>query len=135
MVNLLLRESSALPQLVKGDEWDYHLYAMSPDHPLADRMAAEAAMAFIDVICAGERDRLRVCAAHDCVDVFVDLSKNRSRRFCERAAGTGPMPLPTGPAGGPPSISEVGPRTESEYRCRRPRSEAAEGGCPWFRTW
>jgi predicted RNA-binding Zn ribbon-like protein len=87
MVNLLLRESSALPQLVKGDEWDYHLYAMSPDHPLADRMAAEAAMAFIDVICAGERDRLRVCAAHDCVDVFVDLSKNRSRRFCEKGCG------------------------------------------------
>ncbi|HEY5400209.1 MAG TPA: CGNR zinc finger domain-containing protein [Trebonia sp.] len=30
----------------------------------------------------GEFGRLRVCAADDCEDVLVDLSKNRSRRFC-----------------------------------------------------
>ena len=30
----------------------------------------------------GEFDRLRVCAASDCEDVYVDVSKNGSRRFC-----------------------------------------------------
>ena len=30
----------------------------------------------------GELDRLRVCDAPDCDDVVVDLSKNRSRRYC-----------------------------------------------------
>ena len=49
---------------------------------LADRMAVDAAMAFADVIRAGELARLRRCAALDCDDVLVDLSKNRSRRFC-----------------------------------------------------
>jgi predicted RNA-binding Zn ribbon-like protein len=87
IVNGLLRETHALPQLVKHDEWDYHLHATSADQPLADRMAVEAAMAFVDVIRTDELDRLRVCAAGDCDNVLVDLSKNRSRRFCEKGCG------------------------------------------------
>jgi predicted RNA-binding Zn ribbon-like protein len=82
LVNTLLRESSALPQLVKHDGWDYHLHATSAGAPLADRMAVEAAMAFTDVIRLQQLDRLRLCACHDCDNVHVDLSKNRSRRFC-----------------------------------------------------
>lgn len=81
-INAMLREFRALPQLVRHDEWDYHLHATSPQAPLADRMAVEAAMAFIDVVRQGELDRLRVCGADDCADVLVDLSKNRSRRYC-----------------------------------------------------
>ncbi len=81
-INAMLREFRALPQLVRHDEWDYHLHATSSDAPLADRMAVEAAMAFIDVVRQGELDRLRVCGADDCSDVLVDLSKNRSRRYC-----------------------------------------------------
>lgn len=85
LVNALLREASALPQLVKHDNWDYHLHATPPDAPLADRMAVEAAMAFTDVIRTKQLDRLRRCAAADCSSVHVDLSKNRSRRFCSTA--------------------------------------------------
>jgi predicted RNA-binding Zn ribbon-like protein len=82
LVNTLLADASALPQLVKHDGWDYHIHATSPEAPLADRMAVDAAMAFADVIRVGEFGRLRVCAADDCEDVVIDLSKNRSRRFC-----------------------------------------------------
>jgi predicted RNA-binding Zn ribbon-like protein len=82
LVNQMLRDANALPQLLKHDGWDYHIHATSPDAPLADRMAVDAAMAMADVIRAGELVRLRVCAADDCDDVLVDLSKNRSRRFC-----------------------------------------------------
>ena len=82
LVNTLLRDAKALPQLVKHDDWDYHVHATSPRAPLADRMAVDAAMAMADVIRGGELERLRVCAADDCDDVLVDLSKNRSRRFC-----------------------------------------------------
>jgi len=82
LVNSLLKQANALPQLVKHDGWDYHVHATSPQAPLADRMAVDAAMAFADVIRAGELERLRVCAADDCDDVLIDLSKNRSRRFC-----------------------------------------------------
>jgi len=82
LVNTLLRDASALPQLVKHDGWEYHIHATPPEAPLADRMAVDAAMAFADVIRADELARLRCCAALDCEDVLVDLSKNRSRRFC-----------------------------------------------------
>jgi predicted RNA-binding Zn ribbon-like protein len=82
IVNDLLREYHALPQLVDHDGWGYHVHATPQDAPLAARVAVEAAMAFVDVIRGGQLDRLRTCAADDCQDVHVDLSKNRSRRFC-----------------------------------------------------
>ena len=66
LLNTLLREANALPQLVKHDNWDYHLHATAPEAPLADRMAVEAAMAFTDVIRTKQLDRLRRCAAADC---------------------------------------------------------------------
>jgi predicted RNA-binding Zn ribbon-like protein len=87
IVNELLRESSAVPQLVKHDDWDYHLHATRAEQPLAERMAVEAAMAFVDVIRTDELDRLRTCEADDCDNVLVDLSKNRSKRFCEAGCG------------------------------------------------
>lgn len=87
LVNGLLRERRALPQLVDHDGFGWHVHATSPDVPLADRMAVEAAMAFVDVVRCGAWDRLRVCAAVDCADVFVDLSKNRSRRFSGTTCG------------------------------------------------
>lgn len=81
-VNAMLREAQALPQLVAHDGWGYHLHATTPHAPLADRLAVEAAMAFVDVVRQQELDRLRVCEADGCHDVLVDLSKNRSRRYC-----------------------------------------------------
>jgi len=83
IVNGLLREFRALPQLVRHDGWPYHLHATPPDAPLAARMAVEAAMAFVDVVRDGELSRLRVCDMPDCDNVLVDLSKNRSKRFCD----------------------------------------------------
>lgn len=82
-VNQLLSEAKALPQLVKHDHWDWHLHATTPDAPLADRMGTEAAMAIIDVIRSKEMDRMLVCAADDCDAVVLDLSRNRSKRYCD----------------------------------------------------
>jgi len=87
IVNTLLRESNALPQLVRHDEWSYHLHATPSDAPLASRMAVEAAMAFVDVVRSGELSRLRICEYPDCGNVVVDLSKNRSKRFCDAGCG------------------------------------------------
>ncbi|MDN5797553.1 MAG: CGNR zinc finger domain-containing protein [Intrasporangium sp.] len=87
LVNDLLRKSKALPQLVRHDRWDWHLHATPADAPLATRVAVETAMAFVDVIRAGELDRLRVCDADECNDLVLDLSRNRSRRYCEGGCG------------------------------------------------
>jgi predicted RNA-binding Zn ribbon-like protein len=87
LVNALLRDARALPQLVKHDAWDYHLHATSPDTPLATRMAVEAAMGVLDLVRTKELARLRTCAYPGCARVFVDLSKNRSKRFCDGGCG------------------------------------------------
>ena len=87
MVNQLLRDAHAVPQLVRHAEWDYHVHATPADAPLATRMAVEAAMAFTDVIRADELGRLGICEYPGCGNVVVNLSKNRSRRYCERGCG------------------------------------------------
>jgi predicted RNA-binding Zn ribbon-like protein len=85
LVNDLLGEEHALPQLVRHGEHDWHVHAVAPDAPLATRIAVEAAMAMIDVIRADEMSRLDVCADPDCDGLVLDLSRNRSRRFCSTA--------------------------------------------------
>ena len=82
-VNRLLRDANALPQLIKHDQWDWHLHATTREAPLADRMGTEAAMALVDVIRSKEMDRMLVCAAEDCDAVVLDLSRNRSKRYCD----------------------------------------------------
>lgn len=87
IANELLREAKALPQLVRHGVWDYHLHATPPEAPLATRMAVEAAMAIVDVVRTKELSRLRICDYPGCDNVVVDLSKNRSKRFCEAGCG------------------------------------------------
>lgn len=82
IVNDILREADARPYLSKHDKWDWHLHVTRPDAPLAQRIGAEAAMGFLDLIRADDLDRLRVCAAGDCYDVLVDLSRNKSKLYC-----------------------------------------------------
>lgn len=82
LVNRMLREAAVLPQLVRHDDWPYHLHGWNDETPIAERFLAEPAMGLVDVVRAGELDRLRRCAAPDCAGVFVDFSRNSSRRFC-----------------------------------------------------
>jgi predicted RNA-binding Zn ribbon-like protein len=83
IVNRLLAEAQALPRLTKHDGWDWHLHLTTPEAPLVDRLGTEAAMAIADLIRARDLDRLKRCAAEDCDAVLVDLSRNRSRRYCD----------------------------------------------------
>lgn len=83
VVNALLRDTNARPYLTRHEGWGWHVHATTPEDPLADRIGAEAAMAFVDLIRTEDLDRLRHCAADDCDAVLVDLSRNRSRRYCD----------------------------------------------------
>jgi predicted RNA-binding Zn ribbon-like protein len=87
LVNAMLREGQALPQLVRHDQWDWHLHAVADDRPFAERILVETAMAMVDVIRADEMSRLSRCDDPDCDGVVLDLSRNRSRRFCSVACG------------------------------------------------
>jgi predicted RNA-binding Zn ribbon-like protein len=82
LVNSLLAEAHALPQLRRHDGLDWHIHAVPANAPLERRVAVEVAMAMIDVIRADELSRLSVCADSRCDGLVLDLSRNRSRRFC-----------------------------------------------------
>ena len=87
LVNQMLSEARAVPQLVRHDNFDWHIHAIDQQAPLGTRILVETAMAMIDVIRADEMSRLAVCADDTCGGVVLDLSRNRSRRFCSTACG------------------------------------------------
>ncbi len=83
-VNGLLADTRAAPWLTRHPEMpEWHLHLAGTGDPLAQRMGAELAMALADLIRAGELRRLKTCAAPDCEAVLMDLSRNRSRLFCD----------------------------------------------------
>ncbi len=86
-VNTMLAEAGAVPQLVRHDAFDWHLHAVPADAPLVTRITVEVAMAMMDVIRADEMSRLGVCDDDGCEGLVLDLSKNRSRRYCSVACG------------------------------------------------
>ena len=78
----MLADAGALPQLVRHDGLDWHIHAVPGGAPLDRRVVVETAMAMVDVIRADELSRLSVCADDRCGGLVLDLSRNRSRRFC-----------------------------------------------------
>jgi predicted RNA-binding Zn ribbon-like protein len=88
LVNAMLAEAGALPQLVRHEPFDWHVHAVSVDAPLVTRITVETAMAMVDVIRSDEMSRLGVCADDDCEGLVLDLSRNRSRRFCSTTCGS-----------------------------------------------
>ncbi|GAA4032695.1 CGNR zinc finger domain-containing protein [Allokutzneria multivorans] len=87
IVNRMLAEHRALPRLVRHDALDYHLHAVEDDRPFAERIAVETAMAMVDLIRADEMGRLSLCASDSCEGLVLDLSRNRSRRYCSTTCG------------------------------------------------
>lgn len=82
LVNAMLAEANAVPQLVRHGDIDWHLHAVSSDEPLVRRVVVETAMAISDLVRSDEMIRLSVCADDTCGGIVLDLTRNRSRRFC-----------------------------------------------------
>ena len=81
ILNDLLEQSGARPVLTDHDGV-WHMHYLPKREGLVRRITAEASMALASIIAAGDFERLRGCAGERCVDVFIDESRNRSRRFC-----------------------------------------------------
>lgn len=83
VVNGMVAEAGALPQLTDHDGFDWHLHWTAPSARVASRLAADAGMAIAELLRDDGAERLRTCEAPGCDAVFVDLSRNRSRRYCD----------------------------------------------------
>lgn len=82
ILNAVLRDAGAVPQLVRAarGSWRFE-HAVAP-RTAADWIAPVAALALLRVIEEDGRNRFGRCAATPCCCVYVDRSRNRSRRYC-----------------------------------------------------
>ena len=77
-LNGILGGTAAKPQFAADDG----AWALRWVGRLPDVLAAQAAMSLLEAIRDDGWDRFGICAGAPCCCVFVDRSKNRSRRFC-----------------------------------------------------
>ena len=116
VINELLDDADARPWLVDhGGGWGWHLHVTRPDAPLVHRVAAQAGFALADLVRLGETERLRQCAAPGCRAVLVDLSRNRSRLYCD-----------TGNCGNKQHVAAYRARQLASVN-RKPQSPPAQG--------
>ncbi|MHC0428659.1 CGNR zinc finger domain-containing protein [Streptomyces sp. O3] len=83
LINDIVAAAGTTPRLTDHDGYDWHVHYFAPGASVADHLAADCGMALAFFVVAGEQERLRRCEAPDCRRAFVDLSRNRSRRYCD----------------------------------------------------
>ncbi len=83
-VNALLNRYHAAPQLAHhdGEPWHLHFQSQESEAGRVDARGATCATALAVAIGSRGGRRLGVCRAERCDRVFVDTSRNASRRFC-----------------------------------------------------
>ena len=87
MINTVLSEADAVPRLsLHGD--GPHLHFESDDDSPATWLGAVTAMGLTVAIIEGGYERFGTCSSSTCDDVFVDGSRNRSRRHCSDTCTT-----------------------------------------------
>lgn len=87
LINAALAEVPVAVRLVRHDGQDWHVHPAAAEADFATKVLVETLFAMIEVVREGEESRLGPCADPDCARLVLDLSRNRSRRFCSTACG------------------------------------------------
>jgi predicted RNA-binding Zn ribbon-like protein len=82
LLNRVLADHRALPHYTNHDGEAWHLHVADPEASPVDQYAVNAAMGLLGVIAIAGMSRLHVCVGNRCAEVFVDISRNQSRRYC-----------------------------------------------------
>ena len=81
-VNALLIRTGARPELERHDGQSWHLHFHAASESLPAGWAAGCATGLAVVLGGDLHDRLGVCTAPRCDRVYVDTSRNGTRRYC-----------------------------------------------------
>jgi predicted RNA-binding Zn ribbon-like protein len=84
-VNGLLAQTGARPMLDKHDDDPWHLHFHGAEDSLVTGWSAGCATGLAVVLGSDLHGRLGICTADRCDRVYVDTSKNGTRRFCSTA--------------------------------------------------
>ncbi|HYY45287.1 MAG TPA: CGNR zinc finger domain-containing protein [Actinomycetota bacterium] len=88
VINELLTEAAPIPQLTRETDDGWRFEFTVPGESTIRWLIALTATGLAAVMSEFGRDRLGVCSADNCRDVFVDVSRNRSRRYCSATCST-----------------------------------------------
>ncbi|WP_433654406.1 CGNR zinc finger domain-containing protein [Nocardia sp. CA-128927] len=84
-VNSMITEYSARPTLIRRGTQPWHLHFHSADAALVPGIAAACAVGLAFVLGSEHADRIGVCSADNCDRVYLDTSRNGTKRFCSTA--------------------------------------------------
>lgn len=87
ILNELLDDAAARPR-ISVHSANPHLHFEPQQGGTSEWLTAATAMGLAVILCDFGIERFGSCCSSDCRDVFVDTSKNRSRRHCTTTCGT-----------------------------------------------
>ena len=67
---------------------ELHLHYARPDAPVLEQLTTTVAMGLSQVVIQHGWQRLGVCSAEGCGNVYVDTSRNASRRYCSNTCAS-----------------------------------------------
>jgi predicted RNA-binding Zn ribbon-like protein len=85
VINQMLADTGARPRLDRHDGQPWHLHFHGAEESLVTGWAAGCATGLAVVVGSDLGGRLGVCTAPRCDRVYVDTSRNATRRFCSTA--------------------------------------------------
>jgi CGNR zinc finger len=81
-LNELLSRHPITPRISDHDAHELHLHVATDNASVAELLMSESLLGLATLVCDLGPDRLGVCSATPCTNVYVDTSPNRSRRYC-----------------------------------------------------
>ena len=86
-LNALLALAAPRPYATDHDG-DLHLHYAAPEAGALDQLTTTVAMGLSQLVVQHGWQRLGVCAAEGCGNVYVDTSRNASRRYCSNTCSS-----------------------------------------------
>ncbi|PXX58148.1 putative RNA-binding Zn ribbon-like protein [Nocardia tenerifensis] len=83
--NAMMHEYDARPVLTRDPGRPWHLRFHTPDAPRVPAIGAAVTVAVASVLGSEHADRIGVCSAPTCDRVYLDLTRNGTKRFCGTA--------------------------------------------------
>jgi len=87
-LNGLLSTARVMPQVTGHDGEDWHLHLAEGARTSAEGYAAAAALGLAFYVTEHGLTRLGICQSRPCHKVYIDVSTNRSRRYCSERCAT-----------------------------------------------
>ncbi|MDR8407905.1 CGNR zinc finger domain-containing protein [Nonomuraea sp. 3-1Str] len=84
-INAMIRRYGAQPYLVEDVGQPFHLHFHGSGGTEVEALGGEFATALALIVDGYGSDRFGQCAAHQCDAVYIDLTRNASRRYCSAA--------------------------------------------------